>query len=96
MILRVSEARDLGDTDRFAFYDHMKSYTAAPPEVLRVDEKHLREHSVVNCVGVVITTNHKTDGIYLPADDRRHFVAWSDLKKEDFSRAILERAVELV
>ena len=36
VILRVSEARDLGDVDRFAFYDHMKTYTAAPPDVLRV------------------------------------------------------------
>ena len=26
VILRVSEARDLGDFDRFAFYDHMKAY----------------------------------------------------------------------
>ncbi len=33
--------------------------------------------------GLIITTNHKTDGIYLPADDRRHFVAWSDRTKED-------------
>ena len=73
VILRVSEARDLGDIDRFQFYDHMKAYTAAPPDVLRVDEKNLREYSVPNVVGVVITTNHKTDGIYLPADDRRHF-----------------------
>jgi hypothetical protein len=85
VILRVSEARDLGDVDRFKFYDHMKAYTAAPPDVLRVDEKHLREHSVPNVVGVIITSNHKTDGIYLPADDRRHFVAWSDLSKEDFT-----------
>jgi hypothetical protein len=85
VILRVSEARDLGDTDRFKFYDHMKSYTAAPPDVLRVDEKHLREHSVPNCVGVIMTTNYKSDGIFLPADDRRHFVAWSPLTKENFS-----------
>jgi hypothetical protein len=28
------------------------SYTAAPPDVLRVDEKHLREYSVPNCCGV--------------------------------------------
>jgi hypothetical protein len=27
----------------------------------------------------------KTDGIYLPADDRRHYVAWSDVTKEDFT-----------
>jgi len=38
VILRVSEARDLGDTDRFGFYEHTKAYTAAPPDVLRVDE----------------------------------------------------------
>jgi hypothetical protein len=85
VILRISEARDLGSFDRFKFYDHMKAYTASPPEVLRVDEKHLREHSIVNCCGVIITTNHKTDGIHLSADDRRHYVAWSECGKEDFS-----------
>src|SRR6516165_691150 len=63
VVLRVSEARDLGDSDRFKFYDHMKAYTAAPPDVLRVDEKNLREHSIFNCCGVVITTNYKADGI---------------------------------
>jgi hypothetical protein len=85
VILRVSEARDLGDVNRYAFYDHMKVYTASPPDVLRVDEKHLREYNILNCVGVIITTNHKTDGIYLPDDDRRHYVAWSDLTKNDFT-----------
>jgi Family of unknown function (DUF5906) len=85
VILRVSEARDLGDVDRFTFYDHMKVYTAAPPDVLRCNEKNLREHAVLNCCGVIITTNHKADGIYLPADDRRHFVAWSDVEKENFT-----------
>jgi hypothetical protein len=84
VILRVSEARDLGDRDRFAFYDHLKSYTAAPPDVLRCDEKNLREYAVMNVCGVIITTNHKSDGIYLPADDRRHYVAWSELTKEEF------------
>ena len=63
----------------------MKTYVAAPPDVLRVDEKNLREHSVPNVVGIIITSNHKTDGIYLPADDRRHFVAWSDLTRDDFT-----------
>jgi hypothetical protein len=84
VILRVSEARDLGDVDRFKFYDHSKTLTAAPPDVLRVNEKNLREHYVPNITGVIITTNHKTDGIFLPADDRRHFVAWSDLTRDDF------------
>lgn len=84
VILRISEARDLGDIDRFSFYDHLKTFTAAPPDVLRVNEKNLREHSVFNVCGVIITTNYKTNGIYLSPDDRRHYVAWSELSKEDF------------
>jgi hypothetical protein len=83
VVLRVSEAVDLGDVGRFGFYEHMKTYTAAPPDVLRCDEKNVREHAVFNVCGVVITTNHKAGGIYLPADDRRHFVAWSDAGKQD-------------
>jgi hypothetical protein len=85
VVLRISEARDLGDVNRYQFYEHMKSYTAAPPDVLRVDEKHIREHSVLNCTGIIITTNHMSDGIFLPAEDRRHYVAWSELTQVDFS-----------
>jgi hypothetical protein len=88
VILRVNEARDLGDAERvnrFTFYDHTKTYTAAPPDVLRIDEKNLREYYVFNVLGFLITTNYKTDGIYLPADDRRHYVAWSNFTKEAFT-----------
>jgi hypothetical protein len=85
ILLRISEARDLGEVNRYAFYEAMKIYTAAPPDVLRVNEKNLREYHILNCCGVVVTTNYKAGGIYLPADDRRHFVAWSPCKKEDFS-----------
>jgi hypothetical protein len=85
VILRVNEARDLGEVDRFSFYDRTKIYTAAPPDVLRVDEKNVREYYVFNCLGLIITTNHKTDGIYLPPDDRRHYVAWSQRTKEEFT-----------
>jgi Primase C terminal 2 (PriCT-2)/Family of unknown function (DUF5906)/Bifunctional DNA primase/polymerase, N-terminal len=85
VILRVSEARDLGgEVDRYQFYEHTKVYTANPPDVLRCDEKNLREHSVFNVCGTVFTTNHKTNGIYLPADDRRHYVAWSELDRYSF------------
>ena len=85
VILRISEARDLGDMNRYAFYEHMKVYAAAPPDVLRVDEKNIREHAVFNVCGVVMTTNHEADGIYLPPDDRRHFVAWSAMTPADFA-----------
>ena len=48
VVLRISEAKDMGEFDRFTFYDHMKTLLAAPPDVLRVDEKNLREHDVFN------------------------------------------------
>lgn len=83
-ILRINEARDLGDVDRFSFYDHTKIYTAAPPDVIRVDEKNLREHAVFNVCGVIITANQK-NGIHLDPDDRRHYVAWSESTKDDFA-----------
>ena len=84
VILRISEVRDMGEVNRFSFYEHLKAYTAAPPDTLRVDEKNLREYYVLNVVGIVMTTNNKMNGIFLPADDRRHYVAWTELKKEDF------------
>ena len=87
VILRVSEGRDLGDVDRFKLYDRMKTVIAAPPDVLKINEKNLREYYVPNCCSVIITSNYKTDGIYLPEDDRRHYVAYSELTKEDFSKA---------
>ena len=84
VILRISEARDLGDMSRYEFYERTKVYGAAPPDVLMVDEKNLKKYAIPNVCGTVITTNYKTNGIYLPADDRRHFVAWCDLTKEAF------------
>jgi hypothetical protein len=86
VILRINEARDLGDINRFEFYEHMKVLTASPPDVLRVDEKHLREYAEFNVCGVVITTNYKTNGIYLPSEDRRHYVAWTDVRKDHFKQ----------
>jgi Family of unknown function (DUF5906) len=91
VILRVSEIHDLGDYDRYAVYEHLKVYTATPPDVLRVDEKHVREYHVLNCTGVIIITDHKTDGLFLPDDDRRHYVAWSDCTKKDFTEAYWDR-----
>jgi hypothetical protein len=81
-ILRINEASDLGDSDRFRFYNHTKNLIAAPPPVIQVNEKYIRQYLIPNLCGVAITTNN-TDGLYLPPEDRRHYVAWSDRKKED-------------
>jgi hypothetical protein len=84
-ILRINEVRDLGEMNRVQFYNHTKNILAAPPDVLRVNEKYIKEHYIFNCVGVLMTTNYKTNGLYLPLEDRRHYVGWSERKREDFT-----------
>jgi hypothetical protein len=54
--------------------------------VLACVDKYIRRFYVPNVLGLIITTNHKTDGVYLPSDDRRHLVAWSECRKEQFSK----------
>ena len=89
-VLRISEVRDSGDVDRYKFFDHMKDYIAAPPDVLRVDEKNLKEYSIPNVTGVIITTNYD-DSLYIPHNDRRHLVNWSDLKEKDFDEGYWQK-----
>jgi Family of unknown function (DUF5906)/RepB DNA-primase from phage plasmid len=84
VIVRISEARDLGDTNRYEFYEASKTLCAAPPDVLRCNEKHTKEFYVLNICGLILTSNYRTDGIFLPADDRRHYVCWSDVVSSDF------------
>jgi hypothetical protein len=87
VVLRMSEAHDLGDgtgANRYTLYERVKVYTAAPPDVLACVDKYIRRFYVPNVLGLAITTNHKTDGVFLPQDDRRHLVIWSDCTKEEF------------
>jgi hypothetical protein len=84
VVLRISEARDHGP-DRFKFYEATKTLIAAPPDVLMVNEKHARPYAVPNVCSVIFTTNNRSDGLYLPLDDARHFVAWSPVDNSAFS-----------
>jgi hypothetical protein len=92
VICRVSEAHDLGESDRFQLYERLKTLCAAPPDTLSVNEKHLRQYAILNLVGVIITTNYRTDAIYLPQDDRRTYVAWSENPADSLPK---ERAAAL-
>ena len=87
VVVRISEGKDLGDLDRFAFYDGTKTLIASPPETLRVNPKFVKPYYVMNVTGVIITTNHKVGGLFLPSDDRRHFVAWSTIERTAFDEA---------
>lgn len=84
VVLLINEARDEGGMDRFQFYEKTKTMIATPPETVQINEKHLREYYCRNVVGVAITTNHRTDGLYLLREDRRHFVVWSDKGSTDY------------
>jgi hypothetical protein len=84
VVCHIDEARDLGDTRHYDFYEHLKTLTTAPPDILQCNEKHLNKYAVVNVTGIIITTNHRTGGIYLPPGDRRFYVAWSNKIKEEF------------
>jgi hypothetical protein len=85
VLLVVSEARDLGEISRFAFYDHLKQIIAAPPPAILIDRKHTQPYYIPNLVGVVMTTNYKAGGFHLNPEDRRHYVAWSNKEKTDFA-----------
>lgn len=87
VILRINEARDLGESgavNRYSLYERMKEIIAAPPESFIINEKHKQPYKVPNITGVIYTTNYKTGGMYLPVDDRRHFVAASDIRAADW------------
>ena len=46
VVLRISEVRDLGEVNRYAFYEHMKTILATPPDVMRVNAKYIPQHYV--------------------------------------------------
>jgi hypothetical protein len=85
VILRISENRDTGEQSQHAMYNKMKTYLAAPPPTMTVNEKYISQYDIMNVCGTIITTNYKETGLFLPPDDRRHHVLWSERKPEDFS-----------
>ena len=91
VLLVINEARDLGDVKKHQFYDHMKDVIVTPPETVLVNEKHEKGVHVANVCLVVMTTNHRTDSLYLPPGDGRHFVVWSDVEKESYEEDFFTR-----
>jgi hypothetical protein len=86
LIVRLSEVRDVGErgaTDLYRLNDHMKDMLATPPDTLRINEKYVNEYYILNLTGMVITTNYR-DALKLPFDDRRHYVAFSERRGEEF------------
>jgi hypothetical protein len=62
--------------------------------VIEINEKHQQQFYIPNVVGIIYTTNHRTNGLYLPPDDRRHFVVWSTMVKDDFHEGYFDDLYE--
>jgi len=83
----INETSDAGDMNKYKFYEHTKAMFAAPPENRRIDEKNLGAYYVPNVTFCVITTNSAKESLYIPADDRRLYIASSRIsRKEDIDQ----------
>jgi hypothetical protein len=85
-ILQISEVHEMGDK-RFGFYDSIKDWCAAPPDMLTIADKNVKEYPILNAVFPILTTNHLTDGLYIPEQDRRIDYVWSPRRQSDFTDA---------
>lgn len=90
VVLRISEARDQGEVNRYAFYERTKTMFAAPPPMHRIDSKYIPQYYVPNCTNAIITTNHGYDGCYLTPDDGRHYVMSTEIRREDFPEGFFD------
>jgi hypothetical protein len=68
----------------------MKTMLAAPPPTHRINTKYIKQYYALNVVCVFITTNYGLDGLYLPPDDGRHYVAGTEVKREDFPQGFFD------
>lgn len=63
--------------ERKELMNRLKPLLAAPPALLRINQKNKPETEVPNLVSVLFTTNHR-DALMISNTDRRFFVLWSE------------------
>ncbi|MCK5604416.1 bifunctional DNA primase/polymerase [Candidatus Pacearchaeota archaeon] len=73
-LIRINEAANLHDMTKWAFNEKTKVLIAGSPDICQINPKYGQKYSVRMHCGVVLTTNHLADGIYIPQDDRRYDV----------------------
>jgi len=76
-LIRINEAANLHEMSKWAFNERTKVLIAGSPDMCQVNPKYGQKYSVRMHCGVIITTNHLADGIYIPPDDRRYDVMQS-------------------
>ena len=73
-LVRISEAANLHEMSKWAFNERTKVLIAGSPDTCQINPKYGQKFSVRMYCGVIITTNHLANGIYIPEDDRRYDV----------------------
>lgn len=73
-LVRISEAANLHEMSKWAFNERTKVLIAGSPDTCQINPKYGQKYSVRMFCGVIITTNHLANGIYIPEDDRRYDV----------------------
>jgi Bifunctional DNA primase/polymerase, N-terminal/Family of unknown function (DUF5906) len=73
-LVRISEAANLHEMSRWAFNEKTKVLIAGLPDTCLVNPKYGQKYTVRMFCGVVLTTNHLTNGLHIPPDDRRYDV----------------------
>lgn len=80
--LHVNEV-ELGDRrEAIAVSNRLKPLAAAPPEYLRVNQKHVKHIKIRNIVNATMTTNSALP-LRLNGASRRFYAVWSDLNPRD-------------
>jgi hypothetical protein len=83
VLLIIPEVKEDEKIDRYQFYNCTKTIIAAPPFGVRCNPKHITPYTIPNVTGVVIMSNYKIGGLYLPPDDGRHHVSCSSRKYQE-------------
>lgn len=81
-LIRISETSNLHEMSKWAFNEQTKVLIAGSPDVVSINPKYGQKYSMRMFCGVIMTTNHLSTGIYIPADDRRYDVIDCASKKE--------------
>lgn len=73
-LIRINEAANLHEMTKWAFNERTKVLISGSPDICQINPKYGQKFTVRMHCGVVITTNHLAEGIYIPKDDRRYDV----------------------
>ena len=74
LLLRISEAADLAESNRWTFNERLKVLIAGHPDHILVNKKYGFKYWCDLYCGVIMTTNHLDSGLYIPIGDRRTYV----------------------